>query len=170
MPKVEVIVGTLGRAHGLFGEIFVDSSTDSPELRFKPGAQVWVNSQALTIAKYRVQGERGVLRLTEVTDRTAAEKLTGARVLAKVDSDEATDEPGAYFDHQLLGMSAQSEDGEHLGTIARIEHGEFQDLLVIDMDGVERLIPFVDDLVPEVDLAARVVTIRQIPGLLEEEE
>ena len=212
MAEIDVVVGTLGRAHGLLGEIFVNLTTDSPQERFYPGAHMRAGAQGLTVNSFRIQGGRGLARFDEVTDRTRAEELTGARLVADVDADESTDEDGVYFDHQLVGMSvvaispdtgandapataepagddapatsaagAQAQDRAEedvlpdnsaiVGEVVRVEHMGFQDMLVVSVSvsGEERLVPFVDDLVPVVDLEARRVVVRAIPGLLEDE-
>lgn len=170
MSQIEVIVGTVGRAHGLNGEVFVDLSTDSPEQRFATGAQVWAAGVPLTVTNCRYQGIRTVVAFGEVQDRTEAEKLTGVELVAYVDANESPDEVDEFYDHQLVGLDVLRSDGVWVGTVSRVDHLGFQDLLVIETATGERLVPFVDALVPEVDLQAHSVVVRAIPGLLEDEE
>ena len=161
-------VGTLGRAHGLGGEVFIDLRTDSPDLRFSVGSTLWVDNVPLTVRGFRPQGGRAVVSFDEIGDRGEAEKLTGASLVARVDSSESPRETDEYFDHQLVGLDVVDEDGVRMGTLTRVDHLGFQDLLAVDTIDGERLIPFVDDLVPEVDLEGRRVVVRVIPGLLKD--
>ncbi|MCL2471949.1 MAG: ribosome maturation factor RimM [Propionibacteriaceae bacterium] len=171
MKHVDVVVGTLGRAHGLSGEIFVTVTTDSPQERFRPGAFVWADgSRRLTVRSSRDQSSRTVLKFDEVPDRTAAEALTGAQLIAHVDAEETPADPQEFYDHQLVGLKVVTTEGVLAGTVARIDHLGFQDLLAVSTPQGERLVPFVDDLVPEVDLAAGQVVVNPIPGLLKDEE
>ncbi|MCL2735875.1 MAG: ribosome maturation factor RimM [Propionibacteriaceae bacterium] len=171
MSTVDVIVGTLGRAHGLSGEIFVDLRTDSPQERFRPGAVLWAGeSHPLEVVSFRIQSGRGLVRFADVSDRTHAEALTGARLVAHVPLDENADEDGVYFDHQLMGLTVVTTAGIEVGTVARIDHMGFQDMLVVATATGDRLVPFVDDLVPEVDLVNARVVVHAIPGLLEDAE
>jgi 16S rRNA processing protein RimM len=168
MSTTEVVVGTAGRAHGLQGEMFVHLRTDSPELRFTPGSRLLCGDLPVTVASYRGQDHRGIIRFDEVSDRTSAEALTGSTLLAEVEDTETTEADGEYFDHQLVGLEVVTESGEVVGSMTRVDHLGFQDQLVVSTPGGERPIPFVDALVPEVDLAAGRVTIHVIPGLLED--
>lgn len=169
MSTVVVNVGTLGRAHGLFGQVFVDLSTDSPEVRFKPGVVVWVGERALTVKSFHVQSGRGLVCFTDVTDREAAAALTGLVIVARVDDSESPGDENEYYDHQLIGLAVVSTEGSAVGQVTRVDHLGFQDMLVVETQTGERLVPFVDDLVPVVDLQAGQVVVRAIPGLLEDE-
>jgi len=170
MAEIDLVVGTLGRARGLSGEIFVDLVTDSPFERFRSGAHVRSGARLLTVSHFSMQGNRGLLRFDEVRDRTDAESLTGAQLMIDVDADETADEEGVYFDHQLVGLPVVTEQGTVVGEVVRVEHLGFQDMLVVSISGEERLVPFVDDLVPEVNLDAGRVVVRAIPGLLEDDD
>ena len=169
MTEIDVIVGTLGRAHGLHGEIYVDLRTDSPKERFAVGAQVFPGNRGpLTIKSFRFQGVRAVVRFDEVRDRTEAENLVGLKLISRVDSSEVPQDDSEFYDHQLVGLDVVTSEGERVGTIARIDHLGFQDSLVVETSTGLRSVPFVNDLVPEVDLETGCVIIHAIPGLLED--
>ena len=168
MPQIEVVVGVVGRAHGLSGEVFVDLRTDSPKVRFRRGATVWADGRPLTVGRCRMQGVRAVVGFDEVGDRTAAETLTGLELVSRVDVGELPEEDDSYYDHQLIGLAVLTTDGALVGSVVRVDHLGFQDLLAVSTDKGERLVPFVNDLVPEVDLAAGRLVVNAIPGLLEE--
>ena len=170
MAQIDLVVGTLGRARGLSGEMYVDLRTDSPFERFRPGAAVSAGGRTLTVTHFTMSGVRGLVRFHEVRDRTAAEELTGGELTVMVDERESTDEDGVYFDHQLVGMTVADTDLVVVGEVVRVEHLGFQDMLVVSVSGQERLVPFVDDLVPEVDVDAGRLVVRAIPGLLEDDD
>ena len=169
MPEIEVVVGVLGRAHGVTGEIALHLRTDSPDLRLQPGAVLWTDGgRALTVRGWRRQGVRAVVRFEGVDDRTQAETLTGQRLTARVDAGESTGEDDVWFDHQLVGLDVVTDSGDVVGVVTRIEHLGFQDMIVVDVRGSERMVPFVGELVPEIRLGARQVVVKAIPGLLED--
>ncbi len=170
MSETEVIVAVAGRARGLAGELFLDLRTDSPDQRFQPDAVVWAGTRALTVRGFRLQSGRGLVRFHEVADRDQAEALTGVRLTVRIDPDETAGGDDEFYDHQLIGLSVVplSDPGRVAGRIVRVEHPGAQDLLVVATPAGERLIPFVDALVPEVDLAGARVVVSDIPGLLED--
>jgi 16S rRNA processing protein RimM len=162
----QVIVGTVGRAHGLRGEVTVRPRTDSVEERFAPGAVVVAGGRALTVSGHSWQQGRLVVTFAGVGDRTAAEALRGADLWAEGLSEPVED--GEYHDLVLIGLSAVDPAGAPLGEVVAVEHNPAQDLLVVRTPGGDRLVPFVTALVPEVDPAGGRVVIAPIPGLLDE--
>lgn len=169
-----VTVGRVGRAHGIRGEVTVEARTDDPDARFGAGAQLHTEPQAagpLTISSARRHGERLLVRFTGVADRTAAEGLRGVRLLADVDPDERPDDPDEFYDHQLAGLPAVMIDGTHVGEVTEVVHLPGHDLLALRApDGREILVPFVAQIVPEVDLAGGRVVLDPPEGLLDAPE
>ncbi len=102
-----------------------------------------------------------------VDDRTEAETLIKAILWVSQDARQLPEEEDAWYDHQLVGLSAR-RDGVEVGTIARVDHLPAQDLLVVRTADGEVLVPFVSAIVPEVDLAAGTVTLTPPAGLFEE--
>lgn len=162
----QLIVGTIGRAHGLRGQVSVRPRTDSIEERFAPGAVLSADGRPLTVASIHLQQGRLVVAFAEVTDRSAAEGLRGLDLTA-VGVPEALEED-EYHDTELIGLAAVDPAGNHLGEVVAVQHNPTQDLLVLRTEGGERLVPFVTALVPEVDPAAGRLVINPIPGLLTE--
>jgi 16S rRNA processing protein RimM len=167
---IRVVVGRIGRAHGIRGDVSVDVRTDEPERRFTPGAVVRANGRLLTVAASRWHSGRLLLSFAEVSDRTAAEQLRGVMLEADVDPDERPDDEDAYYDRQLVGLQAQTMDGAVVGTVASVVHHGEQDTLIIQADGREIMVPFVTAIVPTVDLDAGHVVIAELPGLLDNAE
>lgn len=167
---VDVLVGTIGRAHGLRGEVTVHVRTDEPERRFAPGAPLTVAGRPRTVASARWHSGTLLLTLDKVTDRTAAEALRGQELWASVPADEAPADEGEYWDRQLVGLAVLDAAGAVAGTITDVLHLPAHDTLVVDTAAGERLIPFVDALVPVVDLEAGHVQVADVDGLLNDPE
>ena len=169
---VEVRVGKVGRAHGLKGDVAIDLRTDEPGRRFTPGAKLTLGDGGRSVEVASTKWHKGRLIVTFVgyPDRTAVETITGQWLSVKVPADERPSEPEEYFDRQLVGLAVLDHAGERVGTVAEVQHMPAQDLLHVDVDGSIRLIPFVTALVPEVDLAAGVIRLADVGGLLEDDE
>ncbi len=174
-PDVDVVVGRIGKPHGLRGEVTVDVRTDEPERRFARGSALRAEpppGSASSLRQVTVAGSRWhqsvlLLRFEEVPDRAAAESARGIVLRASIPADASPDDPDEYYDHQLVGLAAYDEEGTALGTVAGLVHGGAQDLLRITTpDRREALVPFVKALVPEVDLAGGRVVIADRPGLV----
>jgi len=170
---VLVTVGRIGRAHGIRGEVSVDVRTDSPELRFADGARLTtepVGAGPLVVGHTRWHSGRLLVRFDGVSDRAVAEGLRGVRLLAEVGAGERLDDPEEFFDHQLVGLRAVTTAGDDVGDITDVLHLPGQDLLVVRRpDNRETLVPFVTEIVPEVDLAAGQVVLDPPVGLIEDE-
>jgi 16S rRNA processing protein RimM len=169
---MQLVVGRIGRAHGIKGEVSIEVRTDEPELRLAPGAVLATDPAAtgpLTIATGRVQSGRLMLRFEGVSDRTGAEALRNTLLIAEVDPAETPEDPEEFYDHQLIDLDVVTVDGREVGRIAEISHLPYQDLLVVRRpDETEVLIPFVAEFVPEIDLEEQRAVIDPPPGLLDE--
>jgi 16S rRNA processing protein RimM len=165
-PLVELTVGKIGRAHGLRGEVFLEVRTDEPELRFAPGSRYSTRRGVLVVESTRWHGARLVARFEQVSDRDAADLLRGIELRVEVPADLRPADPDEFYDHQLRGLSAHLDTGEQIGHVDDVLHLPGQDMLVLDIDGAEALIPFVTEIVTAVDLEAGRVEIADRPGLL----
>ncbi|MGJ9414017.1 ribosome maturation factor RimM [Aeromicrobium sp. CF4.19] len=163
-----VVVGRIGRAHGIKGDLAVEIRTDEPERRFAPGSSlVGEDGRRLGVVTSRQHSGRLVVRFDGVDDRTAAEQLTGLVLQAEVDEADEPSGEEEFYDHQLIGLRVVRTSGEPVGTVRSITHLPAQDLLAVDADGREVLVPFVSALVPAVDLAGGTLTVADVPGLLD---
>ena len=172
-PAVEVLVGRVGRPHGITGEVSVAVSTDSPELRFVEGTEFVTERDgrrgSLRLASVRPDRDRLLVTFEGVNDRSQASQLAGTLLLAQVDRDEPTDDPDEFHDHQLIGLTAHAVDGTVLGGVTDVLHMPMQDVLVLDHAGREVLVPFVRAVVPQVDIASRTLTVDPPAGLFDED-
>jgi 16S rRNA processing protein RimM len=169
---VQLVVARIGRAHGIRGEVSVEVRTDEPELRLGPGAVLATDPASagpLTIESGRVHSGRLLLRFAGVTDRTAAEALRNTLLIAEVDPDERPDDPEEFYDHQLVDLDVVTADGRAVGRVAEVAHLPYQDLLIVEREGGgEVMIPFVAEIVPEVDPGGGRIVVTPPPGLLDE--
>ena len=166
------VVARIGRAHGLRGEVTVEVRTDVPEQRFVAGAVFAtdpVERGPLTLAEARDQSGMLLLAFEEVPDRSAAEALRGTLLVVVAD---ASDEPDAWYEDELVGLCVEDPEGQVLGELVQLETGGAQDLLVIRpaAGGVHVRVPFVSALVPVVDVAGGRVVVDPPGGLFDPEE
>ncbi len=134
---LEVLVGIVGRAHGVRGEVAVEPRTDEPFLRFAPGATLRVEGgdRSLVVDASRDHSGRLLVRFREVADRTVAETLRGTRLVVDVDPSQRPDEPEEFYDRQLIGLRVVDAAGTEVGRITGVAHLPSQDLLEIDAAG-----------------------------------
>jgi 16S rRNA processing protein RimM len=172
---VRVIVGRIGRPHGIRGEVVIGVRTDEPDLRFAAGATLGygstpdsdVSSGQLQVASARWHSGQLLVAFAGITDRTAAGELTGRWLSVDVSQLPDPPDPDEFRDHELIGLSVRTSAGEAVGVVTDVLHYG-QDLLVVrPPDGREHLVPFVQAIVPEVDVAAGTIIIDPPPGLLD---
>ncbi len=171
---MRVVVGRVGRPHGIRGEVTVEVRTDEPDRRFVTGAVLSVegSTRTLTVAGTHWHSGRLLVQFAGVDDRNAAEAIRGSILEAERADDEVPEDPEEFYDAQLVGCSVVVA-GTVVGEVADVVHLPAQDLLLVRMaeaGGVpERdvLVPFVQAIVPSVDIAARQVVIDPPPGLLD---
>jgi 16S rRNA processing protein RimM len=182
---MRVIVGRVGRPHGIRGEVVIGVRTDEPDLRFAVGAAVDAGPSPdgdvlpgrppLRVAAARWHSGQLLVAFAGITDRTAAGELTGSWLSVDSGLLPAPPGPDEFRDHELIGLSVRTSAGEAVGVVADVLH-HGQDLLVVrrpagksgaEEGGEDCLVPFVKAIVPEVDVAAGVLVIDPPPGLLD---
>ena len=175
MESIEVVVGRIGKPHGIRGEVNVDVRTDEPDRRFADGARLRAEPprgstsplRTLTVTSTRWHSGRLLATFEEIPDRNAAEAARGLLLHVTLGPADRPEDPDEYYDHQLAGLAAYDEDGTALGEVTGLVHGGAQDLLIVrTADGREALVPFVHALVPEVDVEGGRVVIADRPGLV----
>ncbi len=164
------VVARVGKPHGLRGEVTVQVHTDDPQGRFVPGASFATEPAArgpLVLRSVRVHQGIYLLGFEGHPDRTAAEALRGTRLLV-TDEDDVDEDDDAWREEDLLGLEVVLVDGSRVGEVSALHLREVQDLLEVRLaDGREVLVPFVEEIVPEVDEDARRVVLDPPAGLLE---
>ena len=170
-----VVVGRIGRPHGVRGLATVEVRTDDPDLRFAPGTALTTDPHErgpITVVGRKWHSGTLLLQLAGPSGevygtREDVEALRNTLLLVPVTDLPEIEDPDSFYDHQLVGLTARRTDDTVLGTVTAVRH-EAQDLLVVRLaDGRDALIPFVTAIVPTVDLAAGVLVVDPPEGLLE---
>jgi 16S rRNA processing protein RimM len=184
-----LIVGRIGKPHGLRGEVTVEVRTDEPETRFAVGSVLRTDPAAtpalrppaspdlgdlvrvpeqLTIEAVRWHQGHLLVAFEGVLDRNVAEALRGTMLWLDTADMAPPSDPDEFNDHQLVGLRVVTPTGEPLGEVVGIDHAPAADLLVLRRpEGGTALIPFVKAIVPEVDLAAGRIVVDPPAGLLD---
>ncbi|UWZ40252.1 ribosome maturation factor RimM [Dactylosporangium roseum] len=180
-----LVVGQIIRAHGVRGEVVVDVRTDDPADRFAVGsvlttdstavrrlaavpAGAWRPPAAVTVESVRPHQGRLLVVFEGIYDRNLAEDMRG--VLLCVDSAviPPSDDPDEFNDHELVGLSVVDAGGERVGELVRVDHAPAHDLLVVRLtDGRTGLVPFVREIVPQVDVPGGRIVITPPEGLFD---
>ena len=181
-PGPELLeVGRIVAAQGLKGELRVNPLSDFPERFTRPGPR-WLRQRQGAVTEIRLLSGRQlpgkelfVIRLEGVEDRTAAEALVGQELLVP-----AADRPrlakGEFHLLDLMGLEvrqltdaqASATDAQLIGRVRDLIHAG-NDLLEVELleSGRSLLIPFVQAIVPRVELGEGWIGITPPPGLLE---
>lgn len=168
---MQLVVGRIGRAHGIRGDVFVEVRTDDPDTRFAAGSVLATDpadAGPLTVDRARWHSGKLVLGFEGYPDRSAIERIRG--ILLVIDSDqlEPLDDPDEFHDHELVGLAVRTTGGAEVGTVGEIIHGPAGELLAVRRPtGGEVLVPFFREFVPTVDIAGGNVVIDPPEGLLE---
>lgn len=170
-------VGRIVAAQGLRGELRVNPLSDFPERFTRPGPR-WLRSRQGAVQETQLQSGRQlpgkelfVIRLEGVDDRAAAEALVGQELLVSA-ADRPRLAPGEFHLLDLLGLEVrllESEaKGPPIGRVRDLIHAG-NDLLEVELEdgGRSLLIPFVQAIVPRVELAEGWIGLTPPPGLLE---
>jgi 16S rRNA processing protein RimM len=169
-----LMVGVVRKPHGIRGELFVELETDRPEAVFVPGRVVQLGDERgrpsgdrLTLEKVRPFKGGVLVRVAEHPTRDAAlELLRGRTLLLPVAEVPPLDEDEVFL-HDLVGLRVVAE-GEAVGVVVDVTAIASGDLLVVRREGKRDLyVPFVREIVRDVDLQRRVVELDAPPGLLE---
>jgi 16S rRNA processing protein RimM len=165
-----VVVGRIGRPHGVRGEATVEVRTDDPDERFRVGTAmrtVPADRGPLLITGARWHREVLLLAFEGYDSREEVEALRDTLLEVPVDELPDLEDPDAFYDHQLVGLTARLPDGTPLGEVTAVRH-EGADLLVVRRaEGGELLVPFVAAIVPTVDVAGGHVVVDPPEGLLD---
>ena len=167
---MQLVVARIGRAHGVLGEATIEVRTDQPEDRFYIGSVLATEPTTfgpLTITSVRDHNGTLLLGFKGVNDRNQVEELRDVLLLAEVDI-EADSTEDDFHVQQLLQCQVSTQDGVEIGLVTDVINLPGQDVLAVDYNGREVLIPFVKAIVPIVDIKNRKITVVPPAGLLDE--
>jgi 16S rRNA processing protein RimM len=137
-----VLVGRVGKSHGLDGSFVVEDASETPQL-FAKGAKLLVGGRETIVLGSKQARGRPVIRLDSRPAR-GTELRVPRSALAPTADDE-------YYVFQLVGLEVREEGGPVLGTVSDVAPGVANDVLELD-SGL--LLPMVEECVLSVDLAA----------------
>jgi len=170
-PDAELVaVGRIGPPRGVRGGVFVEPWTDDPAARFAAGSVLATEPAGagpLTVESANLGGSRMVVHFAGVADRTAAEALHGVRLMVPAADRPALDDPDDFYASDLVGLIASTRSGAQLGPVRDVLNVAGAEYLVLEVDGRERLVPFVAAIVPTVDVGGGVVVIEAPEGLFD---
>lgn len=164
-------VGRVLRPHGVHGELRVEIITGYPE-RLQQHASFYLvhpNSpepgRRYPVDSVRYNGDALLLKLGGCEDRNSAEELRG--LLVQIPIEEAVPlEEGEYYHFQLIGVQVESEGGEGLGQVVEVLETGANEVYVVRGPLGELLLPAVESVILELDLASRRMVVRLMPGML----
>lgn len=164
-----ILIGKIIEPHGMKGEVKIFSFAGQPEniqnyknlVLVTPSGKL---SPPCSIEKCRIKGKSAIVQLTSVNDRNGSESITGMGVLVLK---EDLPQPGndEFYLYQMEGLAVETVEGRKLGTVTSIFSNGAQDLLVVQNDDLEYLIPIVDSIIIHQDTEK--IVIAPPPGLLE---
>ena len=165
---MELLIGRVIKSHGIKGELVVEPTTDEPEIRYAVGevlhGKQGKKEHTLTVKSVRVHKGRLLIFFEEIQDRTTADTLRGTQFFAPPLDDPDDD---GFYDHELEGLRV-IHNGADIGEVTGVTHGPAQSLLELTLDGgKEVLVPFVEEIVPDIDLEAGTCTITPPEGLFD---
>lgn len=158
---VFIAVGYLRRPHGIHGEIIMDVLTDFPE-RMRPNRLVYLGDrhEAIRLASVRWHGQAMLVSFRDIDTPEAVGRYRNTQVFVK--ADELPPLPkDEYYHHQLLELSVVDEQGQRIGILEEILETGANDVYVVRTpEGNEVLIPAIEGVVLEVDLARGEMKVR----------
>lgn len=163
------VIGIVLKPQGLKGEIKVKSISPYPE-RFKLLNKIFVKKekiQAYSIQSVRVSDKFVFLKFNEINNREQAEDLRDCEILIeKSDLLELKDQE--YYIHDLIGCQVCTNDGQDIGELVQVSQFSSNDVYVVkNNQGKEILIPAISEVIRQIDLEKKIITIQLLEGLLD---
>ena len=162
-------IGKIVKPHGNRGEVKVVLMTDFPE-RFAERREVYLEPPyeptRMTVQSARPHKKAFLLKFEGIDTIEGAEALVQKFVRIKEEELEPLEE-GAYYWHQLEGLTVVDEEDGDIGEVDSIfRAGDAgNEVLVVRGDSGERLVPMIDDVVLGVDLESGTIRVRLPEGM-----
>ena len=163
---MQLVVGRIGRAHGVLGEATIEVRTDDADQRFSIGSKLTLdNGKELEIKSSRWHNQVLLLSFIGINDRNQIEELRDQLMSVDVDINQLA--PGEYHYQQLIGCEVFLEKGDLVGAVTEIVKLPGQDLLSIERNGKEVLVPMVAAIIISIDVEKKKIVINPPEGLLD---
>jgi 16S rRNA processing protein RimM len=165
-------VGKIVNTHGIRGEVRVMSRTDFPEERYATGARLGLfmpgakEPVMLTVASHRVHKNFDLLTFEGHPNINDVEKYRDG--ILKVSGDNLGElEEGEFYHHEIIGCTVVDQEGREIGKVTEVlETGANDVWAVKPAEGKMHYIPYIADVVLEVDPENGRIVIDPIEGLL----
>jgi 16S rRNA processing protein RimM len=154
-------VAQIGAAHGVRGEVRLQSFTEDPTAVTAYGPlESEDGTRRFEIESLRPAKDHFVVRIAGIADRDAAEQLTNIKLYVARDRLPPLDD-NAFYHADLVGLAAVTSEGAMLGTVTAIHNFGAGDIIEIkpDAGGEPLMLPFTATAVPEIDIAAGRIVI-----------
>jgi len=173
VDEERVILGRIIGVHGLLGELVVRTESDDPMNLGRYGSFQWSEpggrkgrTRSIRMTECRVHRGAALVSFEGVEDREAAEDLVGGTL--SIPRSELLPAPDdSYYVADLMGLTVVTVAGETVGPLTAVYPGGGHDVYGVDKGGREVLIPAVEPIVVDIDLATRRMTIDPPEGLLD---
>ncbi|WP_100373227.1 ribosome maturation factor RimM [Bacillus sp. FJAT-45037] len=167
-------VGKIVNTHGVCGEIRVISSTDFAEERYAVGTKLWIiepeskKKTPVIVKSHRVHKNFDLLTFEGYPFINDVEGFKGSALFVSEDQLSELDE-GEFYYHEIIGCEVITDTDECLGEIKEIIETGANDVWVIRREGGGKdiLIPYIEDVVKEIDIDARKIYVHLLEGLVE---
>ena len=159
-----IAIGEAGGAHGQKGELRVHVLTEFPE-RFQSGVQVYIEGAPYVIESSRLFKETAIIKLHGIDNLQEAGLLRGKSIEIP-ECQRKKLSPGRYYHHDIIGLEVWTITGTPVGKVSDILNTGCNDIYVVTHNGKELLIPAVKEVVKDIDLPGKRITIEAIEGLL----
>ena len=166
-------VGKIVNTHGIRGEVRVISSTDFPEERYQKGSSLYIfkkdSKEPIEVVVQSSRQHKNFYLLTFVGHDTIESVENYKEGLLKISEEQMSNlDEGEYYYHEIIGCTVRTSEGDELGQIKEILSPGANDVWVIKgKGGKEILIPYIDDVVKEIDVEEKLITIDPMEGLLD---
>ena len=159
VPDGRIVIGRVGAAHGIHGDLRIIPLTDFPE-RFSALREVMVGDELLHVAHVKPQGKNFLMRFREYTVREDAQRLTG-RLLTVARAEAAPLDEGEYYVFDIVGLTVYDEEDNELGSVENVLRTGSNDVYAVrSEDGREILISALRAVVQSIDLPGGRMTVR----------
>lgn len=155
MLKNLVLMGRIGAAHGIRGEVRIQSFTENP-VKIAKYSPLRTNRPDLTINIKSARPSKNVIvaRLEGINDRNEAEKLNGVQLFVPRDQLPKVDDEDDFYLTDLIGLEARLEDGSVLGKVLAVPNFGADDLIEVGKNAHGSILyPFTKAIVPQIDIA-----------------
>ncbi|PAD70823.1 ribosome maturation factor RimM [Bacillus sp. 7586-K] len=166
-------VGKIVNTHGIRGEVRVISKTDFADERYQPGNTLYIFKEGsqepikVVVESHRVHKNFDLLTFEGMHSIQDVEQFKGS--LLKVDENQLSElDEGEYYFHEIIGCNVYTDNGEEIGTIREILATGANDVWVVKRKvGKDLLIPYIDEIVKEIDIDEKKIIIKPMEGLLD---